>query len=96
MRYLTIVVSSLLFPSVAFAESSMLTPRPLDPIAVDTFASAIAGSAVVRSLVKRLESSNVIVHIVTSAQMPAGIGGMTRFVTSRGGIATCASPSVPS
>ena len=84
MRYLTIVVSFVLFPSIALAQGK-LTPRPLDPIAAETFARAVDGSAIVRALVARLESSNVIVHIVTVAQMPAGIGGMTRFVTSRGG-----------
>ncbi|MEO7158130.1 MAG: hypothetical protein ABI039_11230 [Vicinamibacterales bacterium] len=84
MRYLNIVVWSLLFPAAVLAQAP-LTPRPLDPIAVETLARAVAGSAVVRGLVERLESSNVIVHIVTSTQMPAGIGGTTRFVTSRGG-----------
>ena len=39
----------------------------------------------VRTLVAQLESSNVIVHIVPSSQMPGGIGGTTQFVTSRGG-----------
>ena len=84
MRYVTIVVSFALFPSLALAQGK-LTPRPLDPVAVDTFARALEDSAIVRGLVERLESSNVIVHIETAAYMPAGIGGMTRFVTSRGG-----------
>lgn len=84
MRYVTIVVSVAFFPSLALAQGK-LTPRPLDPVAVETFARAIDGSAIVRGLVERLESSNVIVHLETGAQMPAGIGGMTRFVTSRGG-----------
>ena len=84
MRYVAIVVSFLIFPAVSVAQGK-LTPRPLDPIAADTFARAVEGSAVVRALVERLEASNVIVHIETVTQMPAGIGGMTRFVTSRGG-----------
>ena len=84
MRYLSIVLSLLIFPAIAVAEDK-LTPRPLDPLASDTFAHAVERSAVVRALVARLESSNVIVHIVTSLQMPGGIGGTTRFVTSRGG-----------
>lgn len=85
MRYLAIVALSLLFRAVTLAQSSTLTPRPLDPIAVETYANAVAGSAVVRGLVEWLEASNVIVHIVTSTPMPAGIGGTTQFVTSRGG-----------
>lgn len=85
MRYWSIVLSLLLFvPSLAIAQGK-LTPRPLDPVSVDTFARAVEGSAVVRALVERLEASNVIVHIETVPQMPEGIGGMTRFVTSRGG-----------
>jgi hypothetical protein len=84
MRHLAIVVSFVFFPAVAVAQGK-LTPRPLDPLAAATFTRAIEGSAVVRALVERLESSNVIVHIETAAQMPAGIGGTTRFVTSRGG-----------
>ena len=84
MRYLSVVVSLLFVPAVAVAQGK-LTPRPLDPVAAATFTRAVEGSAVVRALVERLEASNVIVHIVTAAQMPAGIGGMTRFVTSRGG-----------
>ena len=54
-------------------------------MSADTLSRAIDGSAIVRGLVERLESSNVIVHIETVAQMPPGIGGMTRFVTNRGG-----------
>jgi len=84
MRYLSIVLLLLFVPAIAIAQGK-LTPRPLDPVAADTFAHAVAGSAVVRSLVERLEASNVIVHIVSVPQMPAGIGGTTVFVTSRGG-----------
>ena len=85
MRYLSIFVFAVLVvPSFAIA-GEPLTPRPLDPIAAEAFARAQAQSAVVRSLVATLESSNVIVHIVTSRILPTGIGGTTRFVTSRGG-----------
>jgi len=83
MRYLSICCVVLWFPAVVVAER--LTPRALDPISVDTLAHALERSAVARRLVTQLESSNVIVHIVSSAQMPGGIGGTTRFVTSRGG-----------
>ncbi len=85
MRYLSIFAFVLvLVPSFATA-GEPLTPRPLDPFAADAFASAVAQSSVVRSLVATLESSNVIVHIVSSRTLPMGIGGTTRFVTSRGG-----------
>jgi hypothetical protein len=84
MRYLSAFFLLLFVPSFAAAQAK-LTPRPLDPIAADTFAEALAGSEIVRSLVATLEASNVLVHIVSSRVMPSGIGGMTRFVTSRGG-----------
>ena len=52
MRYLSIVLSLLLVPAIAVAQGK-LTPRPLDPIAADTFARAVEGSAVVRALVEK-------------------------------------------
>lgn len=85
MRYLSIVVFALVLVPSSVTAGEPLTPRPLDPIAIDAFARAQAQSAVVRSLVSTLESSNVIVHIVSSPNLPMGIGGTTRFVTSRGG-----------
>lgn len=84
MRYFTIVVSIVFLPATAVAQST-LTLRPVDTLAAATFARALEGSAIVRALVERLEASDVIVHIETAAHMPAGIGGMTRFVTSSGG-----------
>lgn len=83
MRYLSILCV-VFIPSVVFA-ADQLTPRPLDPLSAETFAYTIERSAIARALVERLESSNVIVHIVSSAHMPDGLGGATRFVTSRGG-----------
>ena len=83
MRYLSILCV-LFFPTDVFA-GDKLTPRPLDPLAAETLAHAIERSAITRTLIEHLESSNVIVHIVTAAQMEYGIGGTMRFVTSRGG-----------
>lgn len=82
MRYLSIALMLMFVPSMAVAETKL---RPLDPIAAETYANAVEGSAVVRALVERLEASNVIVHIESTRQLPLGIGGTTRFVTSRGG-----------
>lgn len=84
MRYLTIVLSLFLLPS-AVAAATSFTPRPVDPIAAEAFAEALERSQIVRSLVSTIEASNVIVHIESSRALPFGIGGMTRFVTSRGG-----------
>jgi hypothetical protein len=82
MRYLSIL-SFVFIPSLVFAGN--LTPRPLDPVSVKAFDRAMAQSAIVRSLVATLETSNVIVHIESSRALPLGIGGLTRFVTTRGG-----------
>ena len=87
MRYLSIVFllfSLFVVPFPAAAEVK-LTPRPLDAVATETFERAVSRSALVRSLVATLEGSNVIVHIVSSQSLPAGIGGTTTFITSRGG-----------
>jgi hypothetical protein len=83
MRCLAIAVF-VLIPSCVFA-GDRLTPRPLDAIAAEAFERAMAYSATARALVRRLETSNVIVHIESSRNMPLGIGGTTRFVVSRGG-----------
>src|SRR5215210_1675754 len=83
MRYLCILMS-LIVPTVVLA-GERLTPRPLDPVAAETFAQARQGSASVRALIEKLEASNVVVHIQSSLPLPSGIGGTTRFVTSRGG-----------
>ena len=84
MRYWSIAVLLWLSPSSAFA-AVPLTPRTLDPEAGVTLALALERSALVRALVTEIESSNVVVHIQFSWELPAGIGGTTRFVTSRGG-----------
>lgn len=83
MRYLSILFLTA-FSSIASANEP-LTPRPVDQLSSETFQAAMVESVVVRRLVARLESSNVIVHIETARVMPAGIGGYTRFVVSRGG-----------
>ena len=85
MRYLSIFVFAIVLVSSPASAGEPLTPRPLDPLAVEAFARAREQSEVVRSLVATLESSNVIVHIVSSRSLPGGVGGTTQFVTSRGG-----------
>jgi hypothetical protein len=83
MRYLSIFVSLFYMSTVVSAERWAV--RPVDPLAIEILERAIQQSEVVRTLVATVESSNVIVHIQTSRTMPTGIGGMTRFVTTRGG-----------
>lgn len=84
MRYWSIVLLVWFSPSLTFAEVP-LTPRTLDPEATATLALAIERSPLVRALVAEIESSNVVVHIQFSWELPGGIGGTTRFVTSQGG-----------
>jgi hypothetical protein len=63
----------------------LFSVRPVDPVAAETLEFAVRRSDVVRTLIATLERSNVIVHIQSSRDLPAGIGGITRFVVSRGG-----------
>ncbi len=84
MKPTFLIVLYLSLAGVTSAEGPR-TPRPLDALAAETFVQAMAGSALVRDLVRQLESSDLVVHIVSSRQMPAGLGGTTRLVTSRGG-----------
>jgi hypothetical protein len=74
-----------LLVAVEASAQALLTPRPLDPLAAETFAQAMAGSPLVRDLVRQLESSNLVVHIESTRTLPSGISGTMRFVTSRGG-----------
>ena len=59
--------------------------RAIDPIAAEILARALDRSPSVQALVRQLETSDLIVHIVTSRELPSGVGGMTRFVTKSGG-----------
>lgn len=83
MRYCCIAVL-MLFPSLAVAEPDP-NVRTTDFLAQQTLAAALVRSAVVRALVAELQSTNLIVHINTTAPLPSGLRGMTRFVVSRGG-----------
>lgn len=80
MRYGSLVV--LLLCAIPAFAGGPLTPRPLDGIAADTLARASERSALIRTLVHELESSNVIVHIESSWTLPSGICGTTRFVAA--------------
>jgi hypothetical protein len=84
MRYWSIFVF-VLMPSLVSA-SDYLAARPVDGIAAEALERVVARSATARALLERLDASNVIVHIESSRTMPSGIGGMTRFVVSRGGV----------
>lgn len=90
MRYVSMFVVivfvfafAVTFAAIAGAEP--LTPRPLDPVAIETFTHVVDKSEAMRALVRVIEGSNVIVHIVSSPGVPASVGGRTRLVTSRGG-----------
>lgn len=88
VKWLFLVVLSLplcLLIAVAASAQVRMTPRPLDPLAAETFDQALAGSPLVRDLVRQLEGSNLVVHIESTRQLPTGISGTMRFVTHRGG-----------
>lgn len=90
MRYLSMFVVVILvfvfaISFAAIAAADTFSPRPVDPLAAETLARGVERSATVRAMVATLEGSNVIVHIQSSRELPYGIGGWTRFITSRGG-----------
>ena len=84
MKYWCLLIALVATTPSVYADS-VLTPRPLDPWADESFDRGLTHSALVRELVATLEASNVVVHIETSTQMPFGIGGLTKFVTSQHG-----------
>ena len=59
--------------------------RPLDHSAQATVERAMQRSPLVRRMARELDQTDVIVHCEMSRDLPAGIGGTTRFVASRGG-----------
>jgi len=79
LRILSPFVISLLvaaFPSGARAQSV----RPLDRLAHAAYDLGQRRSDQFRQLVAELDASDVVVHVVTTHEMPAGIKGTTRFV----------------
>lgn len=88
MKYSSIPLSLFLlfiFVASSAAADPLLMVRPIDAPAANTLARALERSALVRALVSELEASNVVVHILFSRDLPLGIAGTTRFVTSKGG-----------
>lgn len=87
MRYLPIVLSIsvliLFVPSRAAADPTLV--RPVDAAAALTLTRGLDASPLIRSLVQEIEASRVIVHVMSSRELPQNIAGTTRFVTSRGG-----------
>ena len=84
MRYLSMLCALLVVPSIAAADPAFVI-RPLDHSATVTLARAAQRSAHVRALLAELGETDVIVHLEMSRQLPGGIGGTTRFISSRGG-----------
>jgi hypothetical protein len=86
MRYWSVafVVAFIVFSSAVHADP-LYSVRPLDALSLEALNHAISRSAVARSLIETLEASDVIVHVVSVRNLPAGIGGTTTFVVSRGG-----------
>lgn len=84
MKYLCICLVILsLSPTLAADDRRV---RPLDPWAAESFERVIDRSALARELTNRLESSDLVVYIETLTVMPTDLRGMTRFMTSAGGV----------
>lgn len=79
MRTLLLLVMCTLAGSatVAAQESSV---RPVDRLALAAYEFGQRRSDHFRDLVAELDRSDVIVHVVTTIELPPGIAGTTRFV----------------
>jgi hypothetical protein len=83
MRFLLMFLTVVLVPSMLFAEPGVV--RPIDHSSAVTLQRGTAKSPLIRGLIRDLEQTDAIVHVEMSRHLPAGIGGTTRFVASRGG-----------
>jgi hypothetical protein len=79
MRTLSLLVMCTLAggATVAGQESSI---RPVDRLALAAYDSGQRRSDHFRDLVAELDKSDVIVHVVTTHELPPGVMGATRFV----------------
>ncbi|HEX4913320.1 MAG TPA: hypothetical protein VFV51_05155 [Vicinamibacterales bacterium] len=84
MRYLSVLIGVLLFPAIAAGGAGEVV-RPVDHAAAVTIRRAVAGSRLVREMLRELERTDLIVHVEMSRDLPGGLGGTTRLVTARGG-----------
>lgn len=71
--------------NVAAAAEDLYRVRAVDAWAAETLDRAQSRSAIVRSLLRELEGSDVIVHVRTASRLPHALAGMTRFVSRTGG-----------
>jgi hypothetical protein len=71
--------------NVAAAAEDLYHVRAVDAWAAETLDRAQSRSAIVRSLLRELEGSDVIVHVRTASRLPHALAGMTRFVSRTGG-----------
>lgn len=77
-----LIVSMLVSAAGPGAQSHAV--RPLDTVAAEAFALGLRRSDTFLELVAQLERSDLIVHVVTSRDLPSTLTGTTRFVAERG------------
>jgi hypothetical protein len=87
MRAFAAIVSFLFLRAVCVGDepSTIGRVRALDPWAVESLERIATRSPLARRLIRRLDASNLIVHVVTATVMPSSVAGTTRFVSQRGG-----------
>ena len=85
MRYLCLLIALGAMSVDVCADALPPAVRPLDAWAAESLARATQRSALVRELLATIASGHVVVHVETAAVMPAGLGGMTRFVSTSHG-----------
>lgn len=90
MRSLMLLAAGWLWATAAAANPVPPTDdagqvRLLDPVSMVAFENGMRRSPTFRGLVADLQSSDVIVHVVTTLDLPPGVVGTTRFAAERGG-----------
>jgi hypothetical protein len=85
MRFRSVAIMFLCFvASPVLATPSTSHIRCLDASLTKTISDGVAGSPTFARMVDGLERSNVVVFVGFSAQLLAGTGGLTTFMTSTG------------
>lgn len=79
MRTLFLLVVCTLAGSAGVAGQAS-SVRPVDRLALAAYESGQRRSDHFRDLIAELDSSDVIVHVVTTHELPPGVVGTTRFV----------------
>jgi hypothetical protein len=84
VKSLCLLIVFLVFIPLSVAAQGLPHVRPVDAWAEESLARAESRSASVRTLIRELQESDVIVHVATTPSLRNFRSGMTRFVATTG------------